>query len=107
MMRIDLTSVLKSGNSIKFNIGWNYTINNRMEGGGRSGYEYFEKEDNTLYTIAQFFPRMAVYGDDVGWQHKQFLGQGEFTLPFGNYRVIKRDEWARQAKERYESKKKF
>lgn len=87
MMRIDLTSVLKSGNSIKFNIVWNYTINNRMEGGGRSGYEYFEKEDNTLYTIAQFFPRMAVYGDDVGWQHKQFLGQGEFTLPFGNYRV--------------------
>ena len=87
MMRIDLTSVLKSGNSIKFNIGWNYTINNRMEGGGRSGYEYFEEEDNTLYTIAQFFPRMAVYGDDVGWQHKQFLGQGEFTLPFGNYRV--------------------
>jgi hypothetical protein len=79
--------VLKSGNSIKFNIGWNYTINNRMEGGGRSGYEYFEEEDNTLYTIAQFFPRMAVYGDDVGWQHKQFLGQGEFTLPFGNYRV--------------------
>ncbi|MDG1880676.1 MAG: M1 family metallopeptidase [Schleiferiaceae bacterium] len=87
MMRIDLTSVLKSGNSIKFNIGWNYTINNRMEDGGRSGYEYFEEEDNTLYTIAQFFPRMAVYGDDVGWQHKQFLGQGEFTLPFGNYRV--------------------
>ena len=87
MMRIDLSSELKSGNSMKFNIVWNYTINNRMKGGGRSGYEYFEEEDNTLYTIAQFFPRMAVYGDDVGWQHKQFLGQGEFTLPFGDYRV--------------------
>ena len=87
MMRIDLSSVLKAGNSMKFNIVWNYTINDRMKDGGRSGYEYFEEEDNTLYTIAQFFPRMAVYGDDVGWQHKQFLGQGEFTLPFGNYRV--------------------
>ena len=22
-----------------------------------------------------------------GWQHKQFLGSGEFTLEFGNYKV--------------------
>lgn len=87
MMRIDLRSVLKSGQAIKFHIGWSYNINDRMKGGGRSGYEYFENEDNSIYTIAQFFPRMAVYGDDVGWQHKQFLGQGEFTLPFGNYKV--------------------
>ena len=87
MMRIDLRTSLKSGQTIKFHIGWSYNINDRMKGGGRSGYEYFKDEDNSIYTIAQFFPRMAVYGDDVGWQHKQFLGQGEFTLPFGNYRV--------------------
>jgi hypothetical protein len=30
---------------------------------------------------------MAVYDDYNGWQHKQFLGQGEFTLPFGNFTV--------------------
>jgi hypothetical protein len=30
---------------------------------------------------------MAVYDDVYGWQHKQFLGNGEFTLPFGNYKV--------------------
>ena len=47
----------------------------------------FEEEDNYLYTIAQFFPRMAVYNDVEGWQNKQFLGQGEFTLPFGDYKV--------------------
>src|SRR5690606_671410 len=40
-----------------------------------------------LYTIAQFFPRMCVYNDVEGWQNKQFLGSGEFTLPFGNYDV--------------------
>ena len=34
-----------------------------MEIGGRSGYEYFKEDDNYLYTIAQFFPRMAVYSD--------------------------------------------
>ena len=58
-----------------------------MAVGGRSGYEYFEDEDNYIYTIAQFFPRMCVYDDVSGWQNKQFLGRGEFTLPFGNYDV--------------------
>ena len=37
--------------------------------------------------MAQFFPCMAVYSENQGWQNKQFLGSGEFTLPFGNYTV--------------------
>jgi hypothetical protein len=87
MMRIDLDKALINGASYSFKIKWWYNINNRMEIGGRSGYEYFEEEDNYLYTIAQFFPRMCVYNDVEGWQNKQFLGAGEFTLPFGNYDV--------------------
>ncbi|MFT6112236.1 MAG: hypothetical protein ACJA19_000736 [Bacteroidia bacterium] len=87
MMRINLDEPLKAGESIKINIKWWYNINDRMEIGGRSGYEYFKEEDNYLYTIAQFFPRMAVYSDVTGWQNKQFLGNGEFTLPFGDYDV--------------------
>ncbi len=59
----------------------------RMKDGGRSGYEYFEDEDNYLYTIAQFYPRLVVYMDNEGWQNKQFLGSGEFTLNFGDYHV--------------------
>ena len=87
MMRINLDKPLKSGESFSFSIDWWYNINNRSEIGGRSGYEYFEDEDNYIYTIAQFFPRMAVYNDVEGWQNKQFLGRGEFTLPFGDYDV--------------------
>ena len=87
MMRINLEKPLKSGESFSFSIDWWYNINNRSEIGGRSGYEYFEDEDNYIYTIAQFFPRMAVYNDVEGWQNKQFLGRGEFTLPFGDYDV--------------------
>ena len=87
MLRIDLDKPLKTGASISFNIKWWYNINNRMAVGGRSGYEYFEKEDNYIYTVAQFFPRMCVYDDVSGWQNKQFLGRGEFTLPFGDYEV--------------------
>lgn len=87
MMRIDLPEPLQAGEKTTLKIKWSYNINDRMKIGGRSGYEYFEEDDNYLYTIAQFFPRMAVYSDNEGWQNKQFLGSGEFTLPFGNYDV--------------------
>jgi Peptidase family M1 domain len=87
MMRIDLPMVLKTGAKYSFKIKWWNNINDRIKLGGRAGYEHFAEENNTLYTIATFFPRMCVYGDNTGWQHKQFLGQGEFTLTFGNYDV--------------------
>ncbi|MEJ2006198.1 MAG: M1 family peptidase, partial [Cyclobacteriaceae bacterium] len=87
MMRIELPEPLQPGEQFSFNIGWYYTVNDRMELGGRSGYEYFPKDDNYLYTIAQFYPRMAVYDDYNGWQNKQFLGRGEFALEFGDFKV--------------------
>lgn len=88
MMRVDLPEALQPGESFSFKVKWWYNINNRLtDGGGRSGMEYFEEDDNYLYTIAQFFPRMCVYNDVDGWQNKQFLGRGEFTLPFGDYKV--------------------
>jgi len=87
MMRIDLETPLKAGAVYTFKIKWWYNINDRIRVGGRSGYEYFDTDKNYLYTIAQFYPRMVVYTDYAGWQHKQFLGGGEFTLNFGNYNV--------------------
>jgi hypothetical protein len=87
MLRIDLDKPLEAKGVISFNIKWWYNINDRMKIGGRSGYEHFEENDNYLYTIAQWFPRMCVYSDVEGWQNKQFLGRGEFALPFGDYEV--------------------
>lgn len=87
MMRIDLPVPLMKGQSITFQIDWNFKIIDLKQVGGRSGAEFFPKDGNWLYEIAQWFPRMAVYDDVNGWQHKQFLGQGEFTLPFGDYKV--------------------
>ncbi len=87
MMRVELTQPLKPGTSFAFRLKWWYNINDRMRLGGRSGYEFFEEDKNYLYTIAQFYPRMVAYMDYSGWQHKQFLGAGEFTLDFGNYQV--------------------
>lgn len=87
MMRIDLLQPLKPGETFTFTMKWWYNINDRMKMGGRSGYEYFTADDNCVYTIAQFYPRLAAYLDYQGWQHKQFLGNGEFTLTFGNFKV--------------------
>jgi hypothetical protein len=87
MMRIDLPQPLKSGEQFVFGIDWWYTVNDRMELGGRGGYEYFPEDDNYLYTIAQWYPRMAVYDDYEGWQNKQFLASGEFALQFGDFEV--------------------
>ena len=87
MMRVDLPHTLKSGHKFTFEIKWWYNINNSREVGGRSGYEHFPEDGNNVYTIAQFFPRLAKYYDVYGWQNKQFLGRGEFTLEFGDYDV--------------------
>lgn len=87
MMRIDLATPLKPGEKISFSIKWWYNINNYHVVGGRSGYEHFGEDNNNLYIIAQFFPRMAVYNDVEGWQNMQFWGAGEFALPFGNFEV--------------------
>ncbi len=92
MMRIDLAQPIKPGETFTFHIDWYYNIINRVGGpdGGRGGYEYFEKDGNYLFTIAQWFPRMCVYSDFEGWQNKQFTGRGEFALTFGDY-VVKMD----------------
>jgi hypothetical protein len=37
--------------------------------------------------MAQWFPRLVSYTDYSGWQHKQFIGRGEFTLELGDYTV--------------------
>jgi hypothetical protein len=87
MMRVDLPQPLRPGEKYVFSVEWSYKIGDRMIDGQRSGLEYFPEDGNYVYTIAQWFPRMCVFDDVNGWQNKQFLGRGEFALPFGDYRV--------------------
>ncbi|RIV47181.1 M1 family metallopeptidase [Flagellimonas pelagia] len=87
MMRVNIPQPLKSGEKLSFSVKWWYNIPDHTINRARSGYEYFEKDGNRAYVIAQFFPRMAVYSDVEGWQNHQFWGSGEFALPFGNYDV--------------------
>ncbi|WP_461149972.1 gluzincin family metallopeptidase, partial [Spirosoma pulveris] len=87
MMRIDLPQPVGPGKSVTFSIDWNFNIVDAKATHARSGYEYFPKDGNYIYEIAQWFPRLCAYNDVTGWQNKQFLGQGEFTLIFGNYKL--------------------
>jgi len=87
MMRIDLEEPLESGETITIQVDWEHNILDEVAIGGRGGYEYFEEDDNYIFGMAQWFPRLAAYTDYTGWQNKQFLGRGEFTLEFGDYEV--------------------
>jgi len=87
MMRVDIPEPISSGQSYTFQVDWSYAINNSKKVGGRTGCEFFEKDGNYIYELAQWYPRAAAYTDVTGWQHKQFLGSGEFTLDFGKFIV--------------------
>jgi len=87
MMRVELPIPLKPGQKFIFRASWNYRIPDKLTRYGRGGYEYFAEDDNNLYSIAQWFPRLAVYSDFQGWQNLQFTGGAEFALTFGNYKV--------------------
>ncbi len=90
MLRIDLPTPLKAkGGIFSFSIDWSFNITDAEADPiyTRSGFEFFKNDKNYVYEMAQWFPRMAVYSDVRGWQNKQFMGRGEFALPFGNYEV--------------------
>ena len=87
MMRVDLPKPLANGETFEFQVDWNYKINNSKFVRGRAGCEFFEEDGNYIYEVAQWFPRLCAYTDTTGWQHKQFLGSGEFTLELGDYVV--------------------
>ena len=87
MMRIELPQPLESEQSVTFSIDWTHLVNDSSKVRGRGGFEHFEKDGNDIFEIAQWYPRVAAYTDAAGWQNKQFIGAGEFTLEFGDFEV--------------------
>lgn len=87
MMRVDLPRPLASGADYVLKLKWEYPIIDATTSRTRGGYEYFPEDQNYIYEIAQWYPRMAAFTDVEGWQNKQYLGRGEFALELGNYEV--------------------
>jgi hypothetical protein len=69
MMRINLASPLKPGEKFSF-LNWWYNINNYRLEGGRSGYELFEKRQQTICNRSVL--SKWLYNDVEGWQNMQF-----------------------------------
>jgi hypothetical protein len=78
-MRVDLARPLAAGDSIDLRLAWRFAV--PASGSGRMGH------DGTLYEIAQWYPRVAVYDDVRGWNHEPYIGAGEFYLEYGNFDV--------------------
>lgn len=56
-----------------------------VEGMDRMGR--FEAKDGTVYALAQWYPRVAVFDDVVGWNTDPYLGAGEFYCEYGDFDV--------------------
>ncbi len=76
MMYLDLVRPLPPGGVTVLELA--YAFNIPDHGADRMG------RDGSLYQIAQWYPRMAVYDDVHGWNTDQYLGQGEFYLEYGD-----------------------
>ena len=86
MMRVHLPEPLPPGGTVTFQVKWNFKIADGVSTRVRGGYEFFEKDGNYVYTIAQWYPRLCAYTDYHGWQNRQSLG-AEFALEFGDFDV--------------------
>jgi hypothetical protein len=75
MMYVELATPIPPKGSSRLVLSYNFNI--PEHGADRMG------RDGSLYEIAQWYPRLAVYDDVLGWNTDQYLGQGEFYLEYG------------------------
>jgi hypothetical protein len=85
-VRINLEQPLKPGESTSLDIEWAYALVEENAVRARNGYETFE-DGNDIFLLAQWYPRVTAFSDYEGWHNKEFIGNGEFTLEFGDFEV--------------------
>lgn len=70
-------------NGGKATVKMNFSYKIPVEGMDRMGR--LDVEQGTIYALAQWFPKVAVFDDVVGWNTEPYLGAGEFYVDYGNY----------------------
>lgn len=80
-MQIDLPKELKANGGIA-KIEIEYSFVSPDYGSDRMGVQ--ETKNGKIFTIAQWYPRMCVYDDVMGWNTLPYLGASEFYLEYGN-----------------------
>lgn len=80
-MRVDLPAAVKAGGGqVKVRIRYHYVVPGLF--GGRTAWNTNKNGD--IYDIAQWYPRLAVYDDQRGWDTLPYLAN-EFYLEYGAF----------------------
>lgn len=74
-------SVKPNGGIVKLNIEYSYIA--PEYGSDRTGI--LNTKNGKIYTIAQWYPRMYVYDDIMGWNALPYTGPSEFYLEYGDF----------------------
>ena len=83
-MQIQLPKeVSGGGSSIKIRIEFSFI--SPTYGSDRMGIQ--ETKNGKIFTVAQWYPRMCVYDDVLGWNTVPYTGPGEFYLEYGDFDV--------------------
>ena len=69
-----------NGGSIKIQI--EYSFISPEYGSDRMGI--YNAKNGKVFTVAQWFPRVAVFDDIIGWNTNPYTGPGEFYLEYGD-----------------------
>ena len=78
-MQIRLARPLAGGGAaVRIRITYAYRVPPYRQ---RTGW--YATKHGPVFAIAQWYPRMAVYDDVVGWNTLPFLGRGQFYLDYG------------------------
>lgn len=83
-MQLPLNNPLKAkGGVIQVEINYSYIIPNY--GSDRTGI--LQTSYGEIFAVAQWYPRMCVYDDILGWNTTPYTGLSEFYLDYGNFDV--------------------
>ncbi|WP_336964300.1 M1 family metallopeptidase [Chryseobacterium contaminans] len=80
-MQIDLPGELKARGGVA-KISIEYSFVSPEYGSDRMGVQ--DTKNGKIFTIAQWYPRMCVYDDVMGWNTLPYVGASEFYLEYGD-----------------------
>jgi hypothetical protein len=80
-MQVFLAEPLKPGKSATISMNFEF----RIPEAGMDRMGRLDTNGGTTYSMAQWYPRVAVYDDVVGWNTEPYLGAGEFYVEYGNF----------------------
>ncbi|MGN6639156.1 MAG: M1 family metallopeptidase [Mucilaginibacter sp.] len=75
------SDIAANGGQVKLKIEWSFISPNY--GSDRMGIQ--ETKNGKIFQVAEWYPRMCVYDDVLGWNTQPYTGPGEFYLEYGDF----------------------